>query len=45
MSNIALREITRENWRAALKLTVRPEQQRFIADHAPISGRSDQVTR
>jgi hypothetical protein len=45
MSNIALREITRENWRAALELTVRPEQQRFIADHAPISGQGDKMTR
>src|SRR3954469_7450277 len=38
MSNIALREITRENWRAALSLAVRPEQQRFIADYAPIAA-------
>ncbi len=36
MATITLREINRHNWRAALALTVRPEQQRFIADHAPI---------
>jgi diamine N-acetyltransferase len=38
MPSILLREITRENWRAALELTVLPEQQRFIADHAPIAA-------
>ena len=38
MSNIALREITRENWRATLSLAVHPEQQRFIADYAPIAA-------
>ena len=38
MGTIALHPIDRRNWRAALALTVRPEQQRFIADHAPIAA-------
>ena len=33
-----MREITRENWRATLSLAVHPEQQRFIADYAPIAA-------
>jgi diamine N-acetyltransferase len=33
-----MREVTRENWHAALRLAVHPEQQRFIADHAPIAA-------
>lgn len=36
MTLITLREITRENWREALQLTVQPDQQRFVADYAPI---------
>ena len=36
--NITLREITGENWRATLALAVHPEQQRFIADYAPIAA-------
>lgn len=35
---ITLREVTSENWRETLQLTVRPEQQRFIADYAPIAA-------
>jgi len=38
MPSITLRDITRDNWRATLALTVHPEQQRFIADHAPIAA-------
>lgn len=38
MPAITLREIDRRNWRAALALRVHPEQQRFIADHAPIAA-------
>lgn len=38
MRLLTLREVTRENWRAALRLAVRPEQQRFIADYAPIAA-------
>ncbi len=38
MPRITLREITRENWRAALSLAVHPEQQRFTADHTPIAA-------
>lgn len=38
MTAITLRPIDRQNWRAALALTVRPEQQRFVADHAPIAA-------
>lgn len=36
--DITLREVTRENWLATLTLEVEPEQQRFIADHAPIAA-------
>jgi diamine N-acetyltransferase len=35
---LSLREITQENWRAALGLAVFPEQQRFIADFVPIAA-------
>ena len=38
IGDIALRSITAENWRAALALTVHPEQQRFVADYAPIAA-------
>lgn len=38
MSLITLREVTRENWRATLSLTVAPEQQRFVAEYAPIAA-------
>ncbi len=36
MTVVTLRDITRENWREALQLSVRPDQQRFVADYAPI---------
>ena len=35
---ITLRAVTGENWREALTLTVRPEQQRFVAEYAPITA-------
>ena len=35
---ITLRAVSSENWRETLQLTVRPEQQRFIADYAPIAA-------
>lgn len=38
MDDVSLRPITAENWRAALELAVAPEQQRFVADHAPIAA-------
>jgi diamine N-acetyltransferase len=38
MGDLTLREVTRENWRAALRLEVLPDQQRFIADYAPIAA-------
>jgi diamine N-acetyltransferase len=38
LREVTLREVTRENWREALTLTVRPEQQRFTADYAPIAA-------
>src|SRR5713226_10051913 len=38
MEELSIREVTRENWRAALHLAVHPEQQRFIADSAPIAA-------
>jgi diamine N-acetyltransferase len=31
-----LREVTEANWREALRLTVAPDQQRFIAEYTPI---------
>jgi diamine N-acetyltransferase len=38
MKVLSLQEVTRENWRATLDLTVFPEQQRFIADYVPIAA-------
>ncbi|MDQ2884489.1 MAG: GNAT family N-acetyltransferase [Chloroflexota bacterium] len=38
MSELTLREVTRENWRAALQLAVHPEQQRFISQSVPIAA-------
>jgi diamine N-acetyltransferase len=38
MHKLSLREVTRENWRAALDLAVLPEQQRFIADSVPVAA-------
>ena len=38
MTILSLREVDRTNWRATLDLSVRPEQQRFIADHTPIAS-------
>ena len=35
---LTIREVTRENWRAALRLAVHPDQQRFIADVVPIAA-------
>ncbi len=36
---ISLCEVTRENWRATLRLAVHPDQQRFVAgDDAPIAA-------
>jgi diamine N-acetyltransferase len=38
MKVLSLQEVTRENWRDTLDLTVFPEQQRFIADYVPIAA-------
>lgn len=38
MNALLIREVTEENWRATLGLAVFPEQQRFIADFAPIAA-------
>ncbi len=35
---IRLKEITRANWRDALTLSVRSEQQRFVADYSPVAA-------
>lgn len=35
--DLTIREVTRENWQAALRLAVHPDQQRFIADIVPIA--------
>ena len=37
MTVITLRELSRENWREALQLSVHPEQQRFVAEYEPIA--------
>ena len=36
MHDLTLRSVTRANWRAAVQLSVLPEQQRFVSDYAPI---------
>jgi hypothetical protein len=38
MADISLHEVTRDNCRDSLQLSVHPEQQRFIADYAPIAA-------
>ena len=38
MPKLLLEEVTRDNWHAALVLGVDPEQQRFVADSAPIAA-------
>lgn len=38
IATITFREVTRDNWRAALQLAVHPWQQRFVADIAPIAA-------
>ena len=35
---ITLRAVTSDNWRETLTLTVRPEQQRFISEYAPVAA-------
>src|SRR5258706_16479621 len=36
--NVSLAPVTQENWRAALRLAVRPDQQRFVAEYTPIAA-------
>src|SRR5690348_1918480 len=38
MNRVTVHLVTRANWRDALLLTVRPDQQRFIAGYAPIAA-------
>lgn len=38
MCYIKFEPVTEANWRAALTLAVRPDQQRFVADTAPIAA-------
>ena len=38
MTVIDVRPITADNWRATLRLAVRPDQQRFVAEYAPIAA-------
>ena len=38
MPDITIDEVTRNNWQAALRLSVFPAQQRFIADYTPIAA-------
>ncbi len=41
MSNtqrITIHRVTEKDWREALPLTVRPDQQRFVAEYAPIAA-------
>lgn len=35
---LSIRPVTRDNWRTALELAVRPEQQQFVADYTPIAA-------
>ena len=36
--SVLLRDVTQDNWRIALRLTVHPDQQRFVADYAPVAA-------
>ncbi|HEX6819373.1 MAG TPA: N-acetyltransferase [Ktedonobacterales bacterium] len=36
-AEVTLRLVARDNWQEALRLVVRPEQQRFVAGYAPIA--------
>ncbi len=38
MTTLLLHEVTHENWRETLKLTVHPEQQHFVANYVPIAA-------
>ncbi len=38
MENVTLRDVSQENWLATLKLEVHPDQQRFVAEYAPIAA-------
>jgi diamine N-acetyltransferase len=38
MNQVTVHRVTRANWRDALLLTARPDQQRFIAGYAPIAA-------
>jgi diamine N-acetyltransferase len=38
MEWVSIREVTRENWLAALDLAVSPEQQRFVSTYTPIAA-------
>ena len=38
MNRVTVHPVTRANWRDALLLTVRPDQQRFVAGYAPIAA-------
>ena len=38
MNRVAVHRVTRANWRDALLLTVRPDQQRFVAAYTPIAA-------
>ena len=38
MKALSLREVTHENWRLALNLTVHTEQQRFVSQYVPIAA-------
>src|SRR5689334_22995056 len=38
MNRMTIQAVTRVNWRETLRLTVRADQQRFVAEHAPIAA-------
>lgn len=38
VNRVTIHDVTRANWRAALQLAVRPDQQQFIAGHTPIAA-------
>src|SRR5438270_14035565 len=38
MNRVTVHEVTRANWRDTLRLAVRADQQRFVAEYAPIAA-------
>ena len=36
LNDLTLREVTQENWRQAMALSVHPDQRRFVAEYEPV---------